>query len=72
MPIPPNIPRRILIVGGGSAGWMSASLFLAAWGKLGVDISLVESPEIDTIGVGEGSTPLLTQVSGFRLGHNCQ
>jgi tryptophan 6-halogenase len=55
----PTIPRSILIVGGGTAGWVAASLLQAAWAQLGVVISLVESPDVSTIGVGEGSTPLL-------------
>lgn len=55
----PTIPRTILIVGGGTAGWMAASMLQAAWAHLGVVISLVESPDVSTIGVGEGSTPLL-------------
>lgn len=50
-------PRRILIVGGGTAGWMSAILLAQAWAKSGTEISLLESSEIGIIGVGEGSTP---------------
>ena len=52
-------PLRIVIVGGGTAGWMAANLFAAAWPRERVRITLVESPEIGIIGVGEGSTPLL-------------
>lgn len=55
----PTIPQTILIVGGGTAGWMAASMLQAVWAHLGVVISLVESPDVATIGVGEGSTPLL-------------
>lgn len=50
---------KILIVGGGTAGWMSACLMAKRWQKLGVSITLVESPNVPTIGVGEGSTPFL-------------
>lgn len=53
------IPQKILIVGGGTAGWMAAALLQAVWSKLGVQISLIESPDVPIIGVGEGSTPLL-------------
>ena len=49
--------RRIVICGGGTAGWITANLFAHRWP--GMDIALVESPEIGTIGVGEGSTPSL-------------
>ena len=54
-----NTPKRILILGGGTAGWMAANLMVKAWGKRGFDISLVESPNIGIVGVGEGSTPML-------------
>jgi hypothetical protein len=50
-------PNKILIVGGGTAGWMAASLLASRWQDC--DISLVESKEVGIIGVGEGSTPHL-------------
>ncbi len=50
-------PRKILIVGGGTAGWMCAALMHHAWQGRGVKIALVESDTIGIIGVGEGSTP---------------
>ncbi|NTS77412.1 tryptophan 7-halogenase [Catenovulum sp. SM1970] len=54
--------KRIVILGGGTAGWMAANLIAKSWQGLGVDISLVESSDIGIIGVGEGSTP---QLKGF-------
>ncbi|WP_298090368.1 tryptophan halogenase family protein [uncultured Sphingomonas sp.] len=48
---------RIAILGGGSAGWITANLLAHAWPDAA--ITLVESPDIATIGVGEGSTPTL-------------
>ncbi len=52
-------PASILILGGGTAGWMAANLFQHRWGKLGTRVALIESSDIGIIGVGEGSTPHL-------------
>ncbi|MCF6193443.1 MAG: tryptophan 7-halogenase [Kangiellaceae bacterium] len=54
-----NIPFRIVILGGGTAGWMAANLFAKQWGKRRATITLIESPDVGIIGVGEGSTPTL-------------
>ena len=50
-------PKKLLIVGGGTAGWMAANLFSSRWND--VEVCLLESTEIGIIGVGEGSTPHL-------------
>ncbi|MGR6329341.1 tryptophan halogenase family protein [Sphingomonas sp. XXL09] len=47
----------IAIVGGGTAGWMAACLMATAWPDAA--ITLVESPDVGIVGVGEGSTPQL-------------
>lgn len=48
--------RRVVIVGGGSAGWLVAGVLAAAHrGRL--HITLVESPDVAPIGVGEGTWP---------------
>lgn len=49
--------RRIVIAGGGTAGWITANLLAHRWP--GMTIELIEAPDIATIGVGEGSTPSL-------------
>jgi len=51
-------PHQICILGGGTAGWMAACLMAKQWGER-VAISVIESPDIGIIGVGEGSTPSL-------------
>jgi tryptophan 6-halogenase len=50
-------PFRIVILGGGTAGWMAACLMAHHWPRQRVSVTVVESPEIGIIGVGEGSTP---------------
>lgn len=52
-------PLRLAIVGGGTAGWMAANLLAQRWQDQPIHITLVESPDIGIIGVGEGSTPSL-------------
>jgi flavin-dependent dehydrogenase len=54
-----NSKKRIVILGGGTAGWIAANLMAKHWENQGFDITVVESPNIGTIGVGEGSTPPL-------------
>jgi flavin-dependent dehydrogenase len=53
------MPKRIIILGGGTAGWMAANLFVKKWTDDRVSVCLIESPDIGIIGVGEGSTPTL-------------
>ncbi|HEX9474789.1 MAG TPA: tryptophan halogenase family protein [Steroidobacteraceae bacterium] len=55
----PAAVRKIVIIGGGSAGWMTALIFARSLLHKGVEITVVESPTVGIIGVGEGSTPWL-------------
>src|SRR5258705_13468329 len=54
--IPPTM-KKIVIVGGGSAGWMAAMLLPHAFTKKGIEITGLESPAVPIIGGCEGSTP---------------
>ncbi|WP_414827561.1 tryptophan halogenase family protein [Alteromonas sp. H39] len=54
--------RRIVIAGGGSAGWIAAILFQHHFTGTDAEITLVESDNVPVIGVGEGSTPHLRQL----------
>ncbi|MXW68693.1 MAG: tryptophan 7-halogenase [Acidimicrobiia bacterium] len=52
--------RKIVIVGGGTAGWITACVVAAESLKRGdgaVEVVLIESPDIPIIGVGEGTWP---------------
>ena len=52
-------PRSVVILGGGTAGWMTANLIHRRWASQGTRVTLIESTAIGIIGVGEGSTPQL-------------
>ena len=55
---------KVVVIGGGTAGWMAASALAHIMGKLpGFSITLVESEAIGTVGVGEATIP---QIIGFN------
>ena len=56
--------RSVLVVGGGTAGWLSAAYLHRALGK-SVQVTLVESPTIPRIGVGEATVSTLKNTMAF-------
>jgi len=52
--------KNIIILGGGTAGWITAGL-IAKKHNSAVKVTLIESPDIATVGVGEGTWPTMRQ-----------
>ncbi len=50
--------KQIVILGGGSAGWLTAALIAAEHGA-SLQVTLLESPDVPAIGVGEGTWPTM-------------
>lgn len=56
--------KSVVIVGGGTAGWLTAGTIAAehqANSPTGVEVILIESPDVSPIGVGEGTWPTMRE-----------
>ncbi len=57
-----KLVKKVVIVGGGSAGWLCAGLIAAEHSSdkdSGIEIVVIESPDVRPIGVGEGTWPTM-------------
>lgn len=59
--------KNIIVIGGGTAGWMSAT-YLARSLNFNVNITVIESPDAKPIGVGEATIPTIKMEFFDRLG----
>ena len=60
--------KSLVIVGGGTAGWLTAAYLakvLRAGEADGVAVTVIESPDIAPIGVGEGTFPTIRRTLGI-------
>jgi tryptophan halogenase len=59
-----NSVKSVVIVGGGTAGWIAAAALSKLMGQT-IDIRLIESEQIGTVGVGEATIPQIRRLNGI-------
>ena len=56
---------NVIIVGGGTAGWMAAAVLSKSLASHNISVTVVESSEIGTVGVGEATIPPIIQLNAM-------